>query len=113
MKPLILTVIVLVIPTFFVFVFVMSTVSKLTGLRKRCREIRERIGATAAMSPIAANSLPVQEVDPLRQREFHVAAEQYNAARRRFPSNLLAALCGFHELEPLPGQPADGGGEGP
>lgn len=113
MKLLILTIIVLVIPTFFVFVFVMSTVSKLAGLRNRCREIRERIGAAAAMSAIAANSLPVHEAGSLSQREFHVAAEQYNAARRRFPSNLLATLCGFHEMEPLPGQPSDGGREGP
>ena len=107
MKLLILTIIVLVIPTFFVFVFVMSTLSRLASLRRRCREFRERSEAAPA-----ADS-PTKPVADLRTHEdFDLAAEHYNAARAKFPASLLAALCGFHEMEPSPDQPVEGGREG-
>ena len=107
MKLLFLAIIVLVIPAFFVFVFVMSTVSKLASLRNRCREIRERINAAPA-----ANS-PTKPVTDLRTHgDFNVAAERYNAVRRKFPGNLLAAMWGFQEMEPLPDESVDGRREG-
>jgi len=108
MKLLILTIIVLVIPTFFVFVFVMSTLSKLASLRNRCREIRGRINAAPA-----ANSPAGPVVELQARSDFDVAADRYNAARRNFPASVLAALCGFREMEPLPDQPVSGRSEGP
>ena len=108
MKLLILTIIVLVIPAFFVFVFVMSTISNLTSLRNRCREIRERTKAAPA-----ANSLAGPVVELQVRSDFDLAADRYNAARRNFPVSVLAALCGFQEMEPLPDQPVSGRREGP
>ena len=101
MKLLIITVVALVIPLFFVLVFVMSTVNKLTSLRRRCLDIRERADPQSAPEPQARS-------------EFNVAAKQYNAARRQFPTNLLATMWGFREMKPLAcqraadGQAADG-----
>jgi hypothetical protein len=95
MKLLILTIIALVIPLFFVFVFVMSTVNKLTILRQRCLDIRER-GHTQSVSEAQARS------------DFNVAMEQYNEVRKRFPGKLLARLWGFREMEPWAGQHAAG-----
>jgi len=95
MKLLIVTIVALVIPLFFVLVFVMSTINKLTSLRRRCLDIRERADAQS---------------DPESQArsEFCLAAEQYNAARNRFPNNFLARLWGFREMEPWAGQRAAG-----
>ena len=108
MKLLIITIIVLAVPMFFVFVFVMSTVNKLTSLRTRCREIRESIQAAPAVD------LQTGPVPERRDRgDFNLAAERYNAARTKFPGNLLAALCGFHEMEPLPDPPVNRRGEAP
>ena len=108
MKLLILAIIVLVIPTFFVFVFVMSTLSNLASLRNRCRAIRERINAApAANSPDG----PVVELEG--RGDFDLAADRYNTARTKFPANVLAALCGFQEMEPLPDQPVSGRSQGP
>jgi hypothetical protein len=87
MKLLIVTVVALVIPLFFVLVFVMSTVNKLTNLRRRCLDIRGRAAVQSAPEPQA-------------QGEFNLAVEQYNAARRQFPTNLLATIWGFREMEP-------------
>jgi hypothetical protein len=82
MKLLITTAIVLVIPAFFAFVFTLSAVSRLTSLRNRCRDLRGRlVGAPGAQ---------------LREA-LSVAAGQYNAARRKFPLNVVAALGGFRE----------------
>ena len=97
-----------VIPTFFVFVFVMSTLSNLASLRNRCREIRERINAAPAANSPAG---PVVELEG--RSDFDLAADRYNAARAKFPVNVLAALCGFQEMEPLPDQPVSGRSQGP
>jgi hypothetical protein len=108
MKLLIITIIVLAVPMFFVFVFVMSTVNMLTSLRTRCREIRESIQAAPAVDP------PTGPVPERQARgEFNLAVHRYNAARTKFPGNLLAALCGFHKMEPLPDPPVNGRSEAP
>ena len=96
MKLLFLTIIALVIPLFFVLVFVMSTINKLTILRRRCLDIRERGNSQSAP-------------EPQTRDEFNPAAEQYNAARRSFPANLVAMLWGFREMESLAGQHAADG----
>jgi hypothetical protein len=108
MKLLIITIIVLVIPMFFAFVFAMSAVSKLTSLRSRCREVRERIQATPTPDPLAT---PVLEPQVLA--DFKLAVERYDVARTKFPGNLLAVLCGFHEIEPLPDRQIDSKRNGP
>ena len=96
MKLLFITIIALVIPLFFILVFVMSAVNKLKRLRQQCLDIRECAD------------------EPKARSDFNFAAEQYNAARRQFPNNFLATMWGFREMEPLAGpcatggQPADG-----
>src|SRR5580765_4556600 len=114
MKWLILTIIILVIPTFFALVFVMGTVNKLFSLRKRCEETRRRVVAGAAegsgLGPDFGDA--VIQAAGARQ-DFALAVEEYNAARARFPVNLLAALWGFRALERLPEQTANDGGAGP
>jgi hypothetical protein len=79
MKLLILGTTILVVPLFFLFVFVMSTVGKLTRLRNRCAEVRRQNPASTEVRNIAQN---------------------YEAVRTRFPGNIVAALWGFRELEP-------------
>jgi hypothetical protein len=113
MKWLILTIIVLVIPTFFVLVFVMGTVNKLTSLRKRCEEARRRAftGAAEVSGRPSDSGNEVVQATGARQ-DFALAVEEYKAARTRFPVNLLAALWGFRELELLPEPPANDGEAG-
>ena len=97
MKLLFITIIALVIPAFFALVFVMSAVNKLTNLRNRCREARQRLNTT----PSAAT--PSSDLDLKAQQEYLLAMEQYNLARKRFPISLLAFLWGFRDVEPFPG----------
>jgi hypothetical protein len=106
-KLLFLTIIVLVIPTFFVFVFVMSTVNKLANLRDRCRDARRRIGANSAPTSATPGTSPPDAELKARQA-YHFTVEQYNRARKEFPARLLAGLWGFREPEPLPHPPAGG-----
>jgi hypothetical protein len=103
MKLLILTVIVLVVPTFFLLVFVISTVGRLTTLRHRCRTIRECLEAAPAAD---LGAQPGSE--PPSPGDLMQAVDAYNAARRTFPANVLAAVCGFREMELKREQPSRG-----
>ena len=71
----------LVIPLFFLVVFVLSQYQKLAALRRRCQE-------AAAQSDA-----------PLARQAYNQAAAQYNQARRRFPTRLVAAAFGFDPAE--------------
>lgn len=85
MKILFLTLIALVIPLFFVLIFVLGTYNRLAGLRNRCR---------------ASGSAPDQNLVSERQRE---AIKQYDEARRAFPAKLIARLFGFGPEQPVSG----------
>jgi hypothetical protein len=76
-KILFLTIIALVIPVFFLLIFVLGTYNRLAALRNRCR--------TGATGP---------DPDGVAERQRQ-AVEQYNAARRSFPASLVARLFGF------------------
>ena len=84
MKILFLTFIALVIPLFFLLIFVLSTYNRLTNLRNRCR-------------PIVSGS----DRDDVTERR-HQAVEQYNEARRSFPASVIAWLFGFGPEQPAP-----------
>jgi len=100
-KLLFITVIALVVPAFFIFVFVMSTVNKLANLRDRCRDARQRIKASStSMSATPGTSPPEAELKA--RQDYHFTVEQYNRARRQFPARVLAGLWGFREPESLP-----------
>jgi hypothetical protein len=108
-KLLFIAIIALVIPAFFVLVFVMSTVNRLANLRNRCRDARERLNADTAQTAPTATSPP--DPDLQGRQDYNLTVEQYNRARKRFPASLLARLWGFREAEPLSRQ--QGGGSQP
>ena len=81
-KILFLTAITLVIPLFFVLVFVLSEYHKLAVLRRRCRD------ASAQLDPVRA------------PQAYSDAVTQYDTARSRFPTNLIALVFGFAPADP-------------
>ena len=91
MKILILTVIVLVIPLFFILIFVLGTYNRLATLRRRCEVLLREAG---------------NAIDPAAGREeFHRAIDDYNTARSAFPASVIAGLFGL--------APLDASGDGP
>jgi hypothetical protein len=85
MKTLFLTAIALVIPLFFLLIFVLGTYNRLAVLRSRCRSDAGGV-ADAGHDDDAER----------RQR----AVEQYNAARSTFPASVVARLFGFEPQSP-------------
>ncbi len=83
MKLLFSILIALVIPLFFLLVFVLSQYQKLATLRRRCQE-------TAARPDSA-----------LAQQAYALAVAEYNEARRRFPTNLIGAAFRFAPVPPV------------
>ena len=77
MKLLLSLTIVLAVPLFFLLVFVLSEFHKLAALRERCR---------AASAPRGANPAAP---------DYSEAAAEYNQARGRFPTRLVAVVFGF------------------
>ena len=101
-KILFITIIALVIPIFFVLVFVISAFNKLTGLRNRCRDIRQLMEAAGTGIPKTPSGPPLAGDAALQaRRDLEVAIRQYNAARTQFPASLLASMWGFREMELL------------
>ncbi len=83
MKLLFSILIALVIPLFFLLVFVLSQYQKLAALRRRCQE--------AAAQPGGGPPEP----------SYPAVAAEYNRARRRFPANLIGAAFGFAPAPPV------------
>jgi len=97
-KILFLSFIALVIPAFFSLVFILSTHSKLTALRNRCREARERAEAgDAKLSVSVESSSSSAAIDA--QRAYLAAVENYESARTVFPASLIAMAFGFRGIE--------------
>ena len=88
MKIFFLTLIALLIPLFFLLIFMLSTYNRLAGLRNRCR---------------AASQNPDRDGITERQRQ---AIEEYDEARRTFPTNMIARLFGFGPEQPVSGNVA-------
>ena len=87
MKIIILTVIALIIPLFFAFIFVLGTYNRLAILRRRCQPTPPDTLADGGISSAGG---------PEKRRR---AVEEYNAARGAFPASIIAALFGFAPLE--------------
>ena len=87
MKTLIITVIALVIPVFFLFVLVLGTYGKLATLRRRCRQLAAARDAATRLA---------QRPDDAAYLE---AVACYDAARSAFPASLIAPLFGFGPVE--------------
>ena len=87
MKTLIVTVIALVIPAFFLFILVMGTCGRLSTLRRRCQQLAPTKNAA----------------DPLGQRpyakDYLEAVARYDAARSTFPASLISRLFGFGPVD--------------
>jgi len=84
-KILFLTLIALVIPLFFLLIFVLSAYNRLAGLRNRCR---------------ASASASDQSLASEHQRQ---AIKQYDEARSAFPANVVARIFGFGPEQPVSG----------
>jgi hypothetical protein len=84
MTKLFLTAIALVIPVFFLLLFVMSSYHRLAALRRRCAQVAAEIDTVAdpGKSAVLAS-------------ELTTAIAAYNAARSAFPAKLVADLFGF------------------
>lgn len=80
-KILFLTLIALVIPLFFLLIFLLSTYNRLATLRRRC--------LTTALNEAESSDATAS----LAQRKQ--AIEAYNAARTTFPTSVVATLFGF------------------
>ena len=102
MKILIISIIVSVIPLFFLFVLVSSLHSKLTKLWNRCREARERF--MAATTAAAATD---QEKAAARQAWSQVVND-YNRARSGGLARVIGAALGFREAESPPARTSPG-----
>ena len=101
-KILFITIIALVIPSFFVLVFVMSAFNRLTGLRNRCREMRQLMEAFGGELLNTPSGAPLARDAALQaRRDLEAVIRQYNAARTQFPASLLASMWGFREMELL------------
>ena len=87
MKILIITVIALVIPAFFLFVLVMGTCGRLSSLRRRCRQL----------APTGDATTPLQQRPD--DRAYLDAVACYDAARSAFPASLISRLFGFGPVD--------------
>ena len=87
MKILIVTVIALVIPAFFLFVLVMGTCGRLASLRRRCLQLAPTGDATAPSEPRFDDSA------------YRDAVARYEAERNAFPANLISRLFGFGPID--------------
>lgn len=89
-RTLIIGGIILIVPLFFVLVFVMSSYNKLIALRKRYQKalnsLREELACTESKVAIARQAFNDRVID-------------YNTARRKFPTNLIALLFHFSAAE--------------
>ena len=89
MKDLFLVFVALVIPLFFVFIFLMSTRTRLAAARERCREAESALRATRGEGHQEA-----------AQGKWEAAAADYETARSAFPGRWFATLIGFAPLKP-------------
>ena len=85
-----LALVVLVIPVFFIGLFVMSMYYKLVALRDRCRLAHADLKHPAAEEEMVA-----------RRSAYNESVRNYNAARQRFPTSIIAAICRFPPAEAL------------
>jgi len=74
----------LVIPAFFVLIFVMSGYNKLAALRRRCQQ------ALAELQEVTEAS-----EQPFRRRNYDDALSAYDRARQTFPGCLFAMIFKF------------------
>jgi len=79
-----LTAIALVVPVFFVSLFVMSTYNRLSALRRRCADLAAK--AETTNEPARDSQL---------RSEHAAAVEAYHRARSAFPASVLGALLRF------------------
>lgn len=80
-KILIITVIALVIPAFFLLVLIMSTHGRLSTLRRRCQQLAAQRG---------------KQPD---DQGYAEAVARYDAARTAFPASFVSKLFGFGPLD--------------
>jgi hypothetical protein len=86
-KILIISVIALVIPVFFLFVLVMGTYGRLASLRRRCQP----------KAPPRDATLPLERLHD--DRAYLEAVARYDAERSAFPTSLIARLFGFGPID--------------
>ena len=91
MKEFFLYLVALVIPVFFVFIFLMSAYNRLATLRKRCRDA------------LAELQTARDEADRETVRKKYAAAiAAFESARSTFPGPLIVLLFRIAPPEPLP-----------
>ena len=89
MKDLFLVSVALVIPLFFVFIFLMSTRTRLAAARERCREAES-----------AWRSAQGEGHQEAARGKWEAATTDYETARSAFPGRWFATLIGFAPFKP-------------
>lgn len=87
MKLLIITVIALVIPAFFLFVLIMGTYGRLSTLRRRCQQLAQARDAAAPLEPRPDGQAYLE------------AVARYDEARSAFPASIISRLFGFGPVD--------------
>lgn len=91
MKLIFVIVVALIIPAFFVMMFVQGTYGRLTVLRSRCETTRTRLrelqSASAHPDDVRATEAAYEEL-----------ATEYDSLRRKLPSRWVAAWFGFQPI---------------
>jgi hypothetical protein len=108
-KTVFLTIIALIIPLFFVLMFVMSTYNRLAALRDRCRRsraavanLRERRANLLANPDQSGRDRELKRLDQELASTFqgyNDLATEYGEACRKFPIKLVAGALGFRPIE--------------
>lgn len=112
LKNLFLSLIAVVIPLFFLGLYLSSTWNRLASLRARCRQLRERfqelsrrqddlsVPIASADSGAKAEFAEVEEELASVREAYHDTARKYELGRSGFPGSFLARRGRFGPLEP-------------
>jgi hypothetical protein len=103
MKIAFLIAVALVIPLFFVLIFVQGTYSQLARLRARARSALASLEMSGDQSSPSSSAAALEHSGSAEKssalNDYRMAADQYESIRKNFPARWVAKVFGFDELE--------------
>ena len=97
MKLFFVAIIALIVPAFFLMMFVQGTCGRLTALRSRCRDARAH-WEELRTGKRASGASEIEETICSAEAAYRELAEEYESLRRSFPARWVAAWFGFEAL---------------